>query len=275
MARLQELEVVEVSFVDLPANKRKFLVTKNHGGNTVEELLALILETDLENEAEIDQALSESDLDEQGQQALKGAIKLLNAHRESLTPALVKSMLTKAGFVEAEEPTPEAEVLLKEDGTLNLESVPEALHPALQALWDKGRASQDERDELEKTLKAERSELRKSEYIQKATDLKLPGASVDEFGDVLMKAADALPDEFPILDKVLAAVSALIKDSKTLEELGNGNESEGQSAYDRASSIAKEMVKADPSLTIPVAINKAFENDRELAEQHAKEEREG
>jgi len=275
MARLQELEVVEVSFVDLPANKRQFLLTKSDGGNTVEELLALVLETDLENEADIDAALAETELDEQGQQALKGALKLLNAHRENLTEDVVKNLLTKAGFVAKEETNtePTEEALLKEDGTLNLETVPEALRPAIQALWEGQQEAQVTKSELEKTLKAERTKVRKEALIKKAADLKLPGASNDEIAEMLMKAEDELPDEFPILDKVLAAVSALIKGSPKLEELGNGSDSEGQSAYDRAVSKARKLMESDASLTLPNAVDTVFKADRELAEQHRQETR--
>jgi len=275
MARLQELEVVEVSFVDLPANRRKFLVTKSDGGNPVEELLALILETDLENEDEIDQALAETNLDDQSQQALKGAIKLLNAHRENLTPEVVKSLLTKAGFAVEETPPaePEPEVLYKEDGTLNLDGVPEQLRPAIQALWEGKQTAEEMKDDLEKTLKAERNELRKKEVVRKVKEWKVPGASTDELADLMMKAEDEMPEESAILEKVLASVSNLIKNAETLKEIGTGNESEPDSAYDRAVKKARKLMDIDPAMSLGVAIDTVFQADRELAEEHQKETR--
>lgn len=275
MPRLQELEVIEVSLVDLPANKRKFLLTKSDGGRIVDELLALILETDMENEGELDQALAEAGFDEQTQLAVKGALKLLNAHRENLSPDVVKGLLTKAGFIEdaASGGAPEpAEALLKEDGTLNLEGVPDNLHAALQALWEKQQTSDEIRDELEKTLKAERDEKRTKDFLHKAKALPVP-MEVDVVAELMMRTEERLPDLYPHLVELLTKTSALLEDSPTLKELGDGRESEGTSAYDRAVAKAKKLMETDASLTLPVAIDTVFKADRELAEQHNQETR--
>ncbi|KPK43086.1 MAG: hypothetical protein AMJ65_06850 [Phycisphaerae bacterium SG8_4] len=241
----------------------------------MEELLALILETDLENEDEIDQALAETNLDDQSQQALKGAIKLLNAHRENLTPEVVKSLLTKAGFAVEETPPaePEPEVLYKEDGTLNLDGVPEQLRPAIQALWEGKQTAEEMKDDLEKTLKAERNELRKKEVVRKVKEWKVPGASTDELADLMMKAEDEMPEESAILEKVLASVSNLIKNAETMKEIGTGNESEPDSDYDRAVKKARKLMDIDPAMSLGVAIDTVFQADRELAEEHQKETR--
>jgi hypothetical protein len=274
MARLQELEVIEVSLVDLPANKRKFLLTKSDGGNPVDEMLALILETDMENEGDFDQALAELNLDEKTQQALKGAFKLLNAHRENLNPDIVKSLLTKAGFVEPAEDgdTKPTGVLMKEDGTLNLDDVPEHLRDSIQALWEGQKTAEQMKDELETTLKAERDAKRKKEFLQKAEGIKVP-VKTDDLAEMLMKVEETLPDLYPQLETLLTQVGKLLEDSPALEELGDGRGAEGASAYDRAVSKARKLMESDASLSLPIAIDTVFKADRALAEEHRNETR--
>jgi len=289
MARLAELEVVEVSLVDAPANKRRFLVTKNEGDRSVDELIALILETEAENEAELDAVLAEHDLPEDTIAAMRGTFRLLNAHRDTVTPEIVKAMMIKSGFLTeepvvedivedvvedvVEEAVEEAEgsddpmaAITKADGTLDLSGVPEAVRPALERLWRERHDSDEERKTLQKALDDERQEKRTAEFITKAEGLKLPG-DAEMVANLMMKVEDDDPDTYAALETWLTGLSEVVSKSALFRELGNTGDSDNEgSAYDTAQKRATSQ---------GVSVDEVLKNDRALAKQVSDEARSG
>ena len=293
MARLEDLEVVEVSLVDHPANKRKFLLMKNKGDGSVDELIALILETEAENEADLDAVLAERDLPEDTEAAVRGTFRLLNAHRETLTEDIVKAVMIKSGFLteQVEEVTDEVEnvedesdevvteevekaeesddplaEITKADGTIDLDSVPEAVRPALEQLWRERHDAEEERQELEKALQDERQEKRSAEMITKAKGYGLPG-DAEMVANLLMKTEDEDPDKYAALATWLESISAIVKGSDLFDEIGHGGDEDDE---DSGYAVAKK--RAD---TQGVDVNTILKNDRELAERVSVEARSG
>lgn len=277
MPELKNLEVLEVSLVDRPANKRRFLLMKREGEDAVasEEMLALILESDLENEAEVDEVLK--DAPEGSREALKGALKLLNAHRESIDGTLVRSLLTKSGF--ADEPTQdedggkeEDDAILKADGSVDLEKVPEHLRPMIESLWKEQTVAREQVATLKAEIAQRESEAEMKEYLAKAESLHLP-AEDDKLALMLRSAKSAMPEYAEFLTNLLERVSNLISVSKALEEAGTtGASNTAGSAYERAEQMAKDMVeKSEGAISFEAALDKVFKDNRDLANEYVKE----
>lgn len=283
MARLEDLEVAEVSLVDMPANKRRFLLTKNQGDASVDELIALILETEAENEAELDAVLAEKNLPDDTIAALRGTFRLLNAHRENITEELIKELLIKSGYVtdevEVEDEIVEPEVtevevedtddplaaITKADGTIDLDNVPEAIRPALERLWQERHDADEEREALQKTLNDERQEKRTAEFITKAQGYKLPNTDAEMVADLLMKAEDENPDTYAKLQTWLKSLSEVVGKSEIFNEIGHsGDENSGDSAYETAQKRAASK---------GVSVDEVLKEDRDLSAQYSDETR--
>lgn len=73
---------------------------------------------------------------------------------------------------EAEDFKVSKEAIMKADGSLNLEAVPEAVRPAVEAIYKGQQEAVKKAAELEATLKKERDERRAKEFIAKAETFK-------------------------------------------------------------------------------------------------------
>jgi len=277
-SELKDLTVVEVSLVDFPANRRRFLVTKNEGESTVhDEMLALILETDLENGEEVKASLE--GVSDGAQEALMGALKLFNAHREEVDTEVLKSMLTKAGILDendddADDDDDDATPLMKEDGSLNLDDVPEHLRADIEKLWKSTAENEKRADELQEEITKAQEEATKVAFIQKAETFTLP-AKADELGPVLRAISEKCPDEYSFVEDLLTKASTLIAESDLLEEKGGkgADTTSITDAYAKAEKLAEEMVakSEDGTLTKEKAIDLVFKANPELSQAYVKE----
>lgn len=251
----------------------------------MEELLALILDTEAENEGDIDAVIAEYELPEDTSAAMRGVFRLMNAYRDNLTPEIVTSLVTKAGYMTTEEPVEGEPVeqnesddheseIFKADGTLDLSNVPEAVRPALERLWRERSDAEEEKAELQKALETQRIEKRRSEFVTKAADLGLPGQPAD-LAELMMKVEDVDPDLYIQMDTFLKSISEVVKNSEIFKESGHqGDEDVAGDAYSVARKRAQKlMAEAEGKLSEADAIDTVFKQDRELAARHAAETR--
>jgi len=274
MPELKNLEVLEVSLVDRPANRRRFLLTKSERDSAVEELIALCLESDLENESEIDEVLK--DAPEQTREALKGALRLVNAHREDVSTEILKSLLVKSGFVvetveEDVDKKDDTDAILKDDGTVDLQKVPEHLRPMIESLW-KDRNTATEEAETLKVEIAKREEVAEMrEYLSKAEGFSLPTED-ERFAEVLRTISKTMPDDVEFLDELFTKMSKLVETSEILREAGTTGSDDVRSAYERAEQMAADMVEeSEGAITKEAAMDEVFKANRELAKEYVKE----
>jgi hypothetical protein len=274
-SELKDLTVVEVSLVDFPANRRMFLVTKNKGESTVEELLALILETDLENGEEVKASLE--GVSDSAQAALLGALKLFNAHREEVDVEVFKSMLTKAGILDENkddaDDDDDAAPLLKADGSLNLDDVPEHLRADIEKLWKERADTEKRADELQEEIAKAQEEAAVKTFIQKAESFTLP-VKADELGPVLRAISEKCPDEYSFVEDLLTKASTLISTSELLEEKGGkgADTTQDGDSWEKAKKLAEELVKnSDGKITLEKAIDLVFKANPELSQAYVKE----
>jgi hypothetical protein len=107
---LRDLKVEEVSLVRRGANRKRFLLLKSAlGGDSAmydETLLDRVLSTDLENEDEIEQVLKAKGLSEKATNAVKGALRLLNAYKDELPPDIINTLASLVGYGYQPPPLP-------------------------------------------------------------------------------------------------------------------------------------------------------------------------
>ncbi|MBC7340959.1 MAG: hypothetical protein H5U02_00635 [Clostridia bacterium] len=257
----------------------------------MEEILKAILETELEDEAKVEEVLKAQKLSEKAAGAVKGALRLLNAYKDELPADIIKTLAGLAGYG---YPAPENKAddkdkqgdkgkkdkygypppVKKEDGSLNFEGVPEEVRPMLEQIWKEHEAAVKKAEELEKVLKEERDRQRVKEFVAKAASefANLPGAKAEEFGPVLKGIAEKAPEEWQKLEGVLKAADQAIRKGMLFAEMGRSGIAAGGSAVAKIEGIAKSLVEKDASrLTMAQAITKALEMHPELYEEYLAE----
>lgn len=279
MRRLENLEVAEVSIVPRGANKKKFLIFKEVD-SPMEEILKAVLETPLENEAEVDRMLKAAKLSEKAQGAVRGALKILSAYREELPKDILNTLAGLAGYgypapteKEGKEKYKYPAPAKKADGSYDFSGIPEEVRPMVEALWKQNEEAVKKAEELEKVLKAEREERLRKEYIAKAAGFKHLPVKPEEFGLVLKGLAEKAPEEYSKVEGLLKVVDEALGQGKLFSELGRSGEGAGGSAWAKIEKAASEIVQKDGKLTREQAVAKVLDEHPELYEEYLRERR--
>jgi len=328
---LVKLQVKEVSLVDKAANKRKFLILKNEESNMPKELTLdvrnedtvkiikelvedsgkLELLTDIQkselkdllqeiaktkDSKEALELINKMEVSDRAKNAVKSAVRALNAVKEELPEDMLKILSGLSGLKMPEEKAKEEdpkeedmpvkkevkkedgamapekkEPIMKEDGSVNLEAVPEELRPVFKSLIDTNKEAVSKADKLESDLNKERDDRMKAVYIQKASELENLSIKPEVFGVILKKMSESLtPEEFSEVDRVLKAAneaaSALFKSTGSDGE----NEDKDKTAYEELEGIA-EVIAKERKITKEAAFVAALDENPELAAKERNE----
>ncbi|MGB9886746.1 MAG: hypothetical protein ACPLRW_07110 [Moorellales bacterium] len=254
----------------------------------MEEILKAVLETELDNEKKVDEVLKAAKLSEKAQNAVKGALRLLNAYKDELPKDCMRMMAELAGYgypepAEKAKDKGEDEKKKKEkygypaptkkaDGSLDFSNIPEEVRPMIEALWKEHEEAVKKAQELEQVLKAEREERLRKEYVQKAaTEFANLPIKPEEFGLVLKGLAEKAPEEYAKLEGVLKAANEAIEKGALFAEIGRSGGLVGGSAMAKIEEVAKSLVQKDASMTKEQAIAKALELHPELYTEYLQE----
>jgi len=285
--RLKDLDAVEVSLVPRGANKKKFLIFKEDD-SPMEEILKAVLETELDDEQRVEEVLKAAKLSDKGRNAVKGALRLLNAYKDELPKDIMKTLAELAGYgypaptEKAKDKKDEEEdkkkkygypaPTKKEDGSWDFSGIPEEVRPAVEALWKEQQEAVKKAEELEKVLKEERDKQLRKEFIQKAADefANLP-TKPEEFGLVLKGLAEKAPEEYSRLEGVLKAANEAIEKGALYAEIGRSGTPAGDSAVAKVEAMAAGLVQKDANLSRVDALAKVLAENPQLYEQYRKE----
>ena len=160
---LTVLETLEVSVVPAGANKKgRFPIMKTEA-DEMSETLHAVLDAPSTNEEKFDQIIKEAGINEEGATAIAGALKLISAYSDVVSPADSVAIVAKA-FAEKGEEEEEAEKGEEEEEAKKQEEeedapAPEAeapapaaeAPPAEESVEEEVVESADEEEELEKT----------------------------------------------------------------------------------------------------------------------------
>lgn len=295
--RITDLEVERIDLVPRGANRKSFLLTKADEREEEEgmepEIVKAVLETEMDDEKTVGEALTKAGLSEEASEAAMGALRLINAYKEQW-PENVMGMLTElSGYElpvakadkdriekleaevknlkkEDEEKPEDKESILKEDGSLNMGAVPEEMRPYAEVV-EKSRVESDKRakDAIEKAEALEKDKMEK-EYLAKAGEL-LNIDKAENLAPLLMDVAEKAPETSEKLEEMLKTANKRIEEGGLYGEVGSGRSGSGE-ATDKMESKAKEkMEKGDGKMTIQQARAEVLKEHPEYYDEHMNE----
>lgn len=287
LTALVNLKAMEVSLVDAGANlKKRFPVFKQKESSMNEEILKMVLQTEVDEEARLEDWISKAKLSDKGKEAIKGALRLLSGYKDELPGDALEKLAEAAGYStpKAKEQTKkgcgdgEDESPLPEEGKQTMKKALD--DPEFAAVF---KAQQDEltalksvNENVTKALKVEKDKRELNEWTQKAReDLShFPGKSSEELGVMLKALSDQNPESAKAQFELLKQASEAMKTSAILKEAGQfGGDSKPTSAWVEVELIAKELVQksTDRDFTKEKAIDLVLQRDPDLYNRYLKE----
>ena len=267
---LEDLETVEVSLVDRPANQRKFLLMKRdmEGEKMEESVLKDILDLDLENEREVDALMKAQKLSKDAVAAVKGALKLLQGYKEQLPDQLLKQLLNMA----EEDYDDKEDREMSKKKAIDMDSVPAEVREQLEALWKEHGDAVKKAEELEAALKAEKDKQALKEFIAKAESYEGLGMKSQELGAVLKTVCENCPDEYKLLDDLLMRLNTQITKGELFKEIGSDSGENASDVYGKIEAMAAQIIeKSGNELTKEKAIDRVLKSNPELYTEYMKE----
>ena len=279
---LTDVETLEVSLVPQGANNKKRFPVLKSAEKKMSDILHAVIDAPSSEDNKFDEVVKSSALGENAEaaEALKGAMKILNAYSDSISPTdalgvlaegfgIQKGMYEEKGDEEEAEKADEFEegkesegTKLSDEGELDkaeqeedeekedveksLNALPKNVRNHITTLFKSQKEAIAKADKLEKALKVERDERLRKEFVEKAkTDFPyVPGKSSEEVG-LMLKSLSALdPKIAEDIEGIFKSVSATIEKTGLLKELGSGMSSggEGASAYAKLDGMARDAV---------------------------------
>lgn len=175
---------------------------------------------------------------------------------------------------------------MKEDGSLDLDGVPEKVRPVLQALWKEKQEKDVSLAKVQKQLDTERDQRVTKEFCDRAAVLKHVGMKSDELGPVLKEISEKAPAAFKKLEPLLKSLDEKVRKSALFTEIGSsaskdasggsggGDDNSGQTEAEVViANIAKSKVAKDDTLTQSQAVAKAWGENPALYTQHVQEKK--
>ncbi len=280
MANLTDLVVAEVSLVERPANRRKFLLFKSEEGEGVEDLE----KAEPAQAEETGEAVQAAELSEKAAQAVKAALRLLNEHKGELPGDLLDNLAALAGYgtapAQGKDMNPygyrygyapyrygyrkSEEAGEPGKAEFDLSIVPEELRAKMEAVIKQGEDAVKKARELEE-------EKRLSGFVEKArAELPHLAAAPEEIGKLLKDAEDGLPPEARgFLERLLKSADSAL--AQAMQPAGASARSEGSAgAWDKIEKAAAHLV-AEAGITRPQAIRKVLEAQPELYREYLAE----
>lgn len=294
LTELKNLKVAEVSLVTKPANKRKFLIFKEEGGlDMLEDILKSLeeLDIDLENEDEVENLLQKAKISDKAMNAVKGALKILSAHKDELPKQMMKDMAAMAGYGYAApkkeekpkeekpkeeypkkqaKPKEEYKPMKKEDGSLDIESIPEESRSMVEMLWKEHESAIKKADQLEADLKVEREIRVIKEYQERGA--KFPNIGTSEVVGAILKTAYEVSAEYGLqVETSLKDADAKIEKSDLFKEIGSEAIGTNDSAWAKIEELAKSYVAKGEGQSMAQAVDRVLAEHPKLYEEYTKE----
>lgn len=257
MPELVDLEIAELSLVEKPANKRSPLVLKglsDEEETTVSELAEVLLETEAENEEDLNEVLRSQDVEEDGRNALVGAYRLVNGHLDELPDEARKEFAEVALGIDLDENT-------DDDVDKDLEGVadPEAR--------DKIRKLKERLDEQEK------ESLRKDAQ-EWASEIEALPVEKGDLADLLFRLEqEAGSDLREDVEQMLKSADEQAREADVFEEVGTSESEPGGDAWSRIEEKAEEMVEDGKAETKQKAVTKVLDQNPDLYADYDRETR--
>jgi phage-related protein len=271
LTALPELEVAEISTVKRGANqKSRFPITKEEGMD--QEILKAVLETEAENEKELDELLAVAKASDKGASAAKSALRILQAFKDEMPEGVMNALQKVAGIgpkEKAKKETDEEEEVM-ETKVKKGEVVTMSDGTQVPAVEDKSekilKAQADQIAVLTKQLEEQKDQRELDTWIAKAEkDLaNFPGMSFEEMGKQLKSLSDIGPEVAQKQFDSMKAASDALKESEIFKEAGKKNTNDPGDAWTQIVKLADGLVEKsdDVNFTQAQAMAKVLETER-------------
>ena len=289
---LLDLDVREVSLVDRPAIRRKFLVVKRdeNGENmSDQEVVASEQETFVFDEvvhpdAEVEKGYHETKEEEDEKDSSKeqpeekgmhghGDKKELEEESEEEEEASKKKKKKKeTKKMDNSQSSASVSFSKRDDGSYDLTGVPEEMQATVEAICKQHEAAVQKAAELEEILKAERDERLRRDFVEKAEKefSNVPGTAA-EIGILLKSLNDLDVEVAEKVENIFKAVDAQLSNSAALEEIGSPASDIEVSAWGKIEKQAEELITNGAVSSKAAAISKVLEINPALYSEYLKE----
>ena len=297
---LLDLDVREVSLVDRPAIRRKFLVVKRDELNEKDANMQNS-EDNLQQSEFFFCEESEEQALEKGMHGSYGKEEEKEEEEEEAEKekkAASKKPKKKGGHLESEleEESEDEEASDKKkkkketkkmdnsqssasvsfskrnDGSYDLAGVPEEMQATVEAICKQHEAAVQKAAELEEILKAERDERLRRDFVEKAEKefSNIPGTAA-EIGILLKSLNDLDVEVAEKVESIFKAVDAQLSNSAALEEIGSPASDIEMSAWGKIEKQAEELITKGVVSSKAAAISKVLEINPALYSEYLKE----
>lgn len=263
-----DIETEEVSFVKRPANKRRFLLTKNNGANiTMDELFRIVMETEAANEDALVEALKSRGISDKGVEAVKGILRLASAYADELDPDTFKTIGKSLGYAFDTSESKEKPVIEKTE----LKDLPAETRGKIEALLKSHEEDREAIETLTKRLDEAEDEKVLTSYVEKCREFTHLNAKAEDLGRMVKVLADADEAQGKTLLETLRAANTVAGNAALLGERGSHLTPTGD-AIDEVESAAK-AVALEKGISIGKARDEVLRNNKDLAERYLREVR--
>jgi hypothetical protein len=289
---LLDLDVREVSLVDRPAIRRKFLVVKRdeNGENmsdqevVASEQEAFVFDEVVHQDAEVEKGYHETKEEEDEKDSSKeqpeekgmhgrGDKKELEEESEEEEEASKKKKKKKeTKKMDNSQSSASVSFSKRDDGSYDLTGVPEEMQATVEAICKQHEAAVQKAAELEEILKAERDERLRRDFVEKAEKefSNVPGTAV-EIGILLKSLNDLDVEVAEKVESIFKAVDAQLSNSAALEEIGSPASDIEVSAWNKIEKQAEELITNGAVSSKAAAISKVLEINPALYSEYLKE----
>lgn len=269
-----------------------------------EEILKTVIESEHDNEKDLDEIFKQLKVSEKGQAAAKSALRLLAAFKDELPNDLIAKLESLAGFKKQNEkedeeykyPEPEKKEKVKKwldampdeikkafdlekltpvDKGSDMKDVSPELQAILKSQADKVKELETKNEEITKSLKDERDKRELEQWIAKCEKelSHYPGKSFEEMGKILKSLHEVNPELANEQFEQMKKASELIEKSEILKVAGHSFGNNTGSAWAEIEKAAAELIQkaADTELTKAQAITKVIDNNPELYNKYLAE----
>tara|TARA_R100000231_G_scaffold74645_2_gene58313 strand:+ start:61 stop:984 length:924 start_codon:yes stop_codon:yes gene_type:complete len=288
---LFNLDVREVSLVDTPAIRRRFLVVKRDEGSETmsadQEFVSEEIETETEalmqkNSDDIEKGYHEmkDEDDSLKEESAKGAHeedeeeeKMLDEKSKGKKPSKKKKVKKESEEmdqrIQASSPVSFSK---RDDGSYDLTGVPEEMQATVEQLCKAQDAAIEKAAELEEILKAERDERLRRDFVEKAEKefSNIPGTAV-EVGLLLKSLHDLDGGVAEKVEGIFKSVNARLSTGAIFDEVGAQVVEDSASAWNKIEKQAEELITNGVEVSKASAIARVLDVNPSLYSEYLKE----
>lgn len=299
--RLEKPTAAEVSTVRRGAQKQRFLLTKTgqEDNMKIEALLKTILESKVDNEAELVAMMEKAELTEDEMTQVKIALRALDGIRDKVPDDVMSKLMELVGAEPQEldaggeggKPpegggemgkgsdgggaaikSGDAVVVRKDDGTLDFSGVPEGSRALVKQLWESKEASDARVEKLSKSHEELLDSIRAGQFEKKAAKefAHIPGGT-KEIAGILKELDDKDSKLGERVQKLLGGAEAALKQEKLFGEVGAGGAPQHSEAWEEVQALAEEYRKTEKDLTKSKAIALVMKRQPDLYRRYKAE----